>query len=142
MRWVDRKCGRSGWSFDRRTRRPGDKEKGIVMALRLLISPSPCPPSPRSGRRRTMLRQRELDELFAELEEAQDGLLDATLDDERATEPLSLMADEAELAGGFRAKLAITPRPYQSDALAAWLAADSRGVVVLPTGAGKTILAL
>jgi superfamily II DNA or RNA helicase len=46
------------------------------------------------------------------------------------------------LAGGFRAKLAITPRPYQSDALAAWLAADSRGVVILPTGAGKTILAL
>ena len=89
-----------------------------------------------------MLHQRELDELFAELEEAQDGLLDATLDDERTPEPLSLAADEAELAGGFRAKLALTPRPYQSDALAAWLAADSRGVVVLPTGAGKTILAL
>jgi superfamily II DNA or RNA helicase len=35
-----------------------------------------------------------------------------------------------------------TPRPYQSDALAAWIASDSRGVVVLPTGAGKTILAL
>jgi len=51
-------------------------------------------------------------------------------------------ADETELAGGFRAKLAFTPRPYQSDALAAWLAADGRGVVVLPTGAGKTVLAL
>ena len=89
-----------------------------------------------------MLRQRELDELFAELEEAQDGLLDATLDDERTPESMSLTADEAELAGGFRAKLAITPRPYQSDALAAWSASDSRGVVVLPTGAGKTILAL
>src|SRR5215217_5812807 len=88
------------------------------------------------------LRQRELDELFAELEEAQDGLLDATLDDERAPEPLSLAADEAELAGSFHAKLAITPRPYQSDALAAWVAAESRGVVILPTGAGKTILAL
>src|SRR6186997_1038803 len=95
-----------------------------------------------SCQEKRMLRQRELDELFAELEEAQDGLLDATLDDERAPESLSLAADEAELAGGFRAKLAITPRPYQSDALAAWLAADSRGVVVLPTGAGKTILAL
>ena len=88
------------------------------------------------------LRQRELDELFAELEEAQDGLLDATLDDERAPEQLPLASDEAELAGGFRAKLAFTPRPYQSDALAAWLAADGRGVVVLPTGAGKTVLAL
>jgi len=89
-----------------------------------------------------MLRQHALDELFAELEETQNGLLDATLDDRRTPEPLSLTADEAELAGGFRAKLALTPCPYQSDALAAWRVADSRGVVALPTGAGKTILAL
>src|SRR6266511_150083 len=89
-----------------------------------------------------MLRQRELEELFAELEEEQDGLLDATLDDERAPEPLPGTADEADLAGGFRTQLAFTPRPYQDDALAAWLAADGRGVVVLPTGAGKTVLAL
>ena len=89
-----------------------------------------------------MLRQRELDELFDELEEAADGLLDATLDDERPAEPLPFADDESELAGGFRTKLAFTPRPYQDDALAAWLAADGRGVVVLPTGAGKTVLAL
>jgi len=89
-----------------------------------------------------MLRQRELDELFAELEEEQDGLLDATLDDEQAPEPLPSAAGEADLAGGFRTQLAFTPRPYQDDALAAWLAADGRGVVVLPTGAGKTVLAL
>src|SRR5919204_6939499 len=88
------------------------------------------------------MRQRELEELFIELEEDEDGLLDATLDDERPVEPLLLAADEAELAGAFRAKLAFTPRPYQEDALAAWLAADGRGVVVLPTGAGKTVLAL
>jgi superfamily II DNA or RNA helicase len=88
------------------------------------------------------MRQRELEELFVELEEDTDGLLDATLDDERAPEPLPLHIDEADLAGGFRAKLALTPRPYQEDALAAWLAAGGRGVVVLPTGAGKTILAL
>src|SRR5690242_11507603 len=89
-----------------------------------------------------MLHQRELDELFAELEEEQDGLLDATLDDERPAEPLPSAADEADLAGGFRTQLAFTPRPYQEDALAAWLAANGRGVVVLPTGAGKTVLAL
>jgi superfamily II DNA or RNA helicase len=92
------------------------------------------------------MRQRELEELFAELEEAEDGLLDATLDDERPGEspdaPMLVPDDAAELAGGFRAKLALTPRPYQEDALAAWLAADGRGVVVLPTGAGKTVLAL
>ena len=88
------------------------------------------------------VRQHELEELFAELEEAEDGLLDATLDDERPAEPLLPAVDEAELAGGFRTRLALTPRPYQDDALAAWLAAGGRGVVVLPTGAGKTVLAL
>ena len=43
-----------------------------------------------------MLHQRELDELFAELEEAEDGLLDATLDDERATEPVPIPAPHIE----------------------------------------------
>lgn len=33
-------------------------------------------------------------------------------------------------------------RPYQEQALAAWLAAKRRGVVVLPTGAGKTYVAV
>jgi superfamily II DNA or RNA helicase len=88
------------------------------------------------------LRQRELDELFAEIEEEQDGLLDATLDDEPAHQPLLDDAGADELAGGYRTQLALTPRPYQEDALSAWLAAGGRGVVVLPTGAGKTVLAL
>ncbi len=88
------------------------------------------------------IHQHNLDELLAEYEEAQDGLLDAALDDQPASEPASARGDEADLAGGFRARLALTPRPYQEDALAAWLAADGRGVVVLPTGAGKTVLAL
>jgi superfamily II DNA or RNA helicase len=34
------------------------------------------------------------------------------------------------------------PRPYQTEALAAWTAQRSRGVVVLPTGAGKSHLAV
>lgn len=33
------------------------------------------------------------------------------------------------------------PRPYQSEALVAWRKAQGRGVVVLPTGAGKTQVA-
>lgn len=33
-------------------------------------------------------------------------------------------------------------RPYQSQALAAWAAFDRRGVIVLPTGAGKTRVAI
>ena len=34
------------------------------------------------------------------------------------------------------------PRPYQSEALEAWRRARGRGIVVLPTGAGKTLMAL
>ncbi len=34
------------------------------------------------------------------------------------------------------------PRPYQSEAVSAWRAASRRGVVVLPTGAGKTFVAV
>lgn len=39
-------------------------------------------------------------------------------------------------------ELALEPRPYQREAVDAWQAAGSRGVVVLPTGAGKTLVAL
>lgn len=34
----------------------------------------------------------------------------------------------------------MTPRPYQEEALTAWRAAGYRGVIVLPTGAGKTLI--
>jgi len=34
------------------------------------------------------------------------------------------------------------PRPYQREALAAWQEAGGRGTVILPTGAGKTFVAL
>jgi superfamily II DNA or RNA helicase len=37
--------------------------------------------------------------------------------------------------------LDLTPRSYQREAVAAWLGASGRGLVVLPTGAGKTIVA-
>ncbi len=39
-------------------------------------------------------------------------------------------------------KLAMTPRPYQDEAIAAWARQGGRGVVVLPTGAGKTMVAM
>ena len=39
-------------------------------------------------------------------------------------------------------RLQRSPRPYQSAALQAWLREDMRGIVVLPTGAGKSHLAL
>lgn len=40
------------------------------------------------------------------------------------------------------AALKPAPRSYQEEALAAWLEEGGRGVVVLPTGAGKSILAM
>ncbi len=45
-----------------------------------------------------------------------------------------------ELAGGARVHR--DPRPYQSEAIAAWSAHQGRGVVVLPTGAGKSHVAV
>lgn len=84
------------------------------------------------------MHQRELDELLEELALEEEGLLDAVLDD--AIPQSQTATDEA--AGGYRARLTLTPRPYQDEALAAWLLAEGRGVVVLPTGAGKTVLAL
>jgi len=41
----------------------------------------------------------------------------------------------------FETNLGIEPRPYQQEALTQWLAEGSAGVVVLPTGAGKTLVA-
>ncbi|HEY6409981.1 MAG TPA: DEAD/DEAH box helicase, partial [Ktedonobacteraceae bacterium] len=41
----------------------------------------------------------------------------------------------------FETALGMEPRPYQEEALTAWLAVGSAGVVVLPTGAGKTFVA-
>lgn len=41
----------------------------------------------------------------------------------------------------FETALQIEPRPYQKEALAHWLAAESAGVIILPTGAGKTFVA-
>jgi len=49
-------------------------------------------------------------------------------------------------AGGFapqelRSRMVREPFPYQGEAVAAWFDAGRRGVVVLPTGAGKTFVA-
>lgn len=45
-----------------------------------------------------------------------------------------------ELASGLRVRR--EPRPFQAEALAAWRKAQGRGVVVLPTGAGKSHVAV
>jgi superfamily II DNA or RNA helicase len=42
----------------------------------------------------------------------------------------------------FAPRLLLRPHVYQREAIGAWLASGGRGVVVLPTGAGKTVVAL
>ncbi len=59
---------------------------------------------------------------------------------ERQQIPFTVAFDERP-ALSYTTKLALEPRPYQEEALVNWLAEGSRGVVVLPTGAGKTFVA-
>ncbi len=51
------------------------------------------------------------------------------------------VAFEERPALPFATNLQVEPRPYQHEALSNWLAEGSAGVVVLPTGAGKTLVA-
>ena len=41
----------------------------------------------------------------------------------------------------FKAQLLAEPRPYQQQAIEEWLARERCGVVILPTGAGKSLVA-
>jgi superfamily II DNA or RNA helicase len=52
-------------------------------------------------------------------------------------------ADEAKTyaAFDFKQKYTIEPRPFQTESIEAWRAAERCGVIVLPTGAGKTHVA-
>ncbi|HLX57896.1 MAG TPA: DEAD/DEAH box helicase [Ktedonobacteraceae bacterium] len=51
------------------------------------------------------------------------------------------VAFEERPALPFATGLQVEPRPYQNEALARWQSEGSAGVVVLPTGAGKTLVA-
>jgi len=51
------------------------------------------------------------------------------------------VAFEERPALPFKTTLQVEPRPYQQEAVASWLAAQSAGVIILPTGAGKTFVA-
>src|ERR687894_1045686 len=73
------------------------------------------------------------------------AVLDAPADDLDGTDPDGGSAnDGALLTDAIREtfglarppRFELTPRPYQDEAVAAWIANGGRGVVVLPTGAG------
>ena len=95
----------------------------------------------------------ELDDLFAALaiesdgEEPVDIPVTPSASLEVASEAVSLddlvTADLRESHGLSRPPtFNLTPRPYQEEAIAAWARHEGRGVIVLPTGAGKTVVAL
>jgi superfamily II DNA or RNA helicase len=87
-------------------------------------------------------RSLEIDEAFAEppsfLAEMDGQATPADEADDEVFAPLAAWA----LPAGLRPALTMAPRVYQTEALAAWLGQRGRGVVVLPTGAGKTVVAL
>lgn len=91
-----------------------------------------------------------MDTLPEDVEELDpESTLDLLADeDEEAEEAAaaSPLVGDSRAAGYSRLEpapaLKFEPRPYQEDALSAWEANRGRGVVVLPTGAGKTVLAM
>jgi len=84
------------------------------------------------------------DDLFAALDEAGDEAGDEDAGADAAEDADALLPAEAERAPyalPFAPHLTLTPRSYQHTATEAWLRAGGRGIVVLPTGAGKTVVA-
>jgi len=83
-----------------------------------------------------------VDELDGADELATDGLLDALGGRAAADDGALLPALQPEQLLDRAPHLAVQPRPYQCEAIRHWLDAEGRGVVVLPTGAGKTVVAM
>jgi len=80
------------------------------------------------------------DELFEEMEASGGEPVELLPPAPPPPDPFALAA--ARFALPATPVLTLTPRAYQRAALAAWIANDGRGMIVLPTGAGKTVLAL
>lgn len=90
------------------------------------------------------------DDLFSSLDTGVDGdeddlsdqTEDSTRDDSEPADPFLPSRELRDLyALPYAARLDLTPRPYQVGAVDAWLRNGARGIVVLPTGAGKTVVA-
>src|SRR5579859_3690324 len=89
----------------------------------------------------------DLEDILAALDGVGDGD-SANAEPERATEDAQSSAAlvpppalRAPYTLPTAPRLTLEPRPYQDEAVAAWLRARGRGIVVLPTGAGKTVVA-
>jgi superfamily II DNA or RNA helicase len=81
-------------------------------------------------------------DVFAALDEQSAEDEDESATEDNATDVLlPSVEDRKPFALDAALQLRLTPRSYQREAVDAWLRADGRGVVVLPTGAGKTVVA-
>lgn len=75
-------------------------------------------------------------------------VLDATPDEDDSEPvvegPVTLVTPELQSIYGLERPpvFDLAPRPYQEESIAAWRRHDGRGQIVLPTGAGKTVVAL
>lgn len=84
------------------------------------------------------------EDIFAALDgdDDGDGVADEAPDDDPGNAFLPAVSLRAPYALPFAPRLDLHPRPYQAAAVHDWLRAAGRGIVVLPTGAGKTVVAL
>jgi superfamily II DNA or RNA helicase len=100
----------------------------------------------------TPYRQQSTDDASGETGDTQDDWatdLFAALDEpdepddnsEGSADTLPPADERAPFALTTPLHLKLTPRSYQREAVDSWLRADGRGIVVLPTGAGKTVVA-
>lgn len=90
------------------------------------------------------------EDFFAALDVTEDDVDEPATDEPPVTEnipdPASIDGIDARLCAVHAATrppvLGLTPRSYQDEAITAWQRHQGRGLVVLPTGAGKTVVAL
>jgi superfamily II DNA or RNA helicase len=94
----------------------------------------------------TLLEDDVLDALESAEDVASDDEMAPSAPEAGYADPLAALVPAAELLAPYRLvpspRFALTLRAYQHEAVAAWLGEHGRGLVVLPTGAGKTVVAL
>jgi superfamily II DNA or RNA helicase len=84
----------------------------------------------------------DLDAAMSGAEDVLEDLSDPASDLDSPYTGSAMEATDYALPPGLHPVLSIAPRSYQVEALTAWQRNYGRGVVVLPTGAGKTVVAL